>query len=557
MAKTSAQAIQVRPVAPQQDNDMQQLTQTLLYRQNIERQKAEQELQEAKFLRESMRQQQEARNTIFGNSVKSLETYFNAAGSIPSSVSNQILEQGISQLSMNMNDADFMSKAAIVVAKANSQLKGWQNYFKSTEDTVKELTEQYGMDANAIRQFAEKNMYQYGEVQPGVIDVVGLKDASQMGDVAGMLKQEVLAHPDLYQDSRLITDKAIKEMQKISKDTEVPVSKSEVLDKTGRYRTGLASEFKSNTFDTELVKKDPNTGKPYITGRISTVEYKDPRYTRPDGSYYEALSEDKYGKMMEVASPILKQRLHTGAIEAIRYHNAQAFQAAGLNPSAAYTISDKNIDSFWGVKGFINPYDQNAIDSFQRMYAVDLIKNATGRYNEDGTVKESKITSSAAADNPRGGGSGGLGGGGGVPGFVDYFTDMKGQMRDKQGATGRKYAQANTAPSIVMDYVGGLLKKATGNEVDVTQYRYEEDPTNPNRILVVAASNITKPQKVQYDANGKVIMSMSPGKEETIMFGKNKPIITLDKKSMNQLLNSTFGNKAEMQAATYKNPFGQ
>lgn len=552
MARTSAQAIQVRPVAAQQDNDMQQLTQTLLYRQNIERQKAEQQLAEARFLRDSIKQQQDAKNLIFGNSVKSLETYFNAADNVPASVTNDVLQNGIASLSGSINDPDFMSKAAVVVAQANSQLKGWQKYFKSTEDTVKELTEQYGMDASAVRQFAEKNMYQYGEVQPGVVDIVGLKDPSQFGDVASVLKQEVLSHPDLYQDSRVITDKAIKEIQKMSKDTEAQTRLAGALDKTGRFKVSLDSEYKSDKFDTQIAMNDPITGKSYVTAALDTKKFKDPRYARVDGDYYDALSEDKFSSLVKTASPIVKQRLHTGAIEAIRNHNAQAFQAAGYNPSLAYTISDKNIDQFWGVKGFINPYDDSAIDAFQRMYAVDLIKNSTGRYNENNTVRDSKVVTSADATAGRSGGSGGSGGyGGGTGEYVDQYSILLGNIKDKKSLTKAKYAQANTMDRTSAEYVSGVLKEAVGSHINESQYQYEIlDNGQPG---IIASKDIYVKQSVP----GSKLTGGKPQEEIKLLFKKGSVMTVIDMSSINSWRNKTFGNKSELAATRGGNLFEQ
>lgn len=441
-----AQIVNAQPVVLEQDNSMQYLANTL---GNI----AESKRRQQALLQDQLLKQKAANDKIFGDQVKNLQEW-SAASKLPTVERDRILNEGIDTLIKNRNSPNFQALAPVLTTKAFQAYKGWDKYYADAEGTINDLAQQFNADPAKLKQFALANIYDYQQegqdnaniiegLRSGVIEppagktrdqaiadaqaikpktVQKLKDATKVGDVASLIRDEFAAHPELYVDKNKVATGAFAELEKGFKALEKRGDKL-TLDPTGTKTTTIGTEYTVSPFEVETEMTDKETGlkfrKPVLKTEQTTV------ITTPDGKPYEVLQEDAYQSMVGGDNKNTRQLVYTSALEKIREHNEKAFEKAGFKyPKAtSLAVSRANASMFNEIPGYINPFDDASIEVFQRASALDILKGS-GRYDDKGEVLGFKLDRGINKAKPNQGINISFGGPGMQKGYIDAWPQV-------------------------------------------------------------------------------------------------------------------------------------
>lgn len=556
-----AQVVNATPVVLENDNSTQFFANTLA---NVAEEKRKRQF----LMQQQLLKQREANDKIFGDQVKNLQEW-SAASKLPTVERDRILNEAVVTLAQNKNRPDFQAVAPVLATKAFQAYKGWDKYYGEAESTINDLAQRFNADPAKLKQFALANIYDYkqegqdntniiegyrsGVIQPPAgmtVDqaiseaqsirpktVQKLKDAAQMMDAASTIQEEFNAHPELYIDRNKVNTGAFAEIDKTFKALQ-PKGDKLSLDPTGFKVTKIGTEYTLSPFESEVEFTDKETGlkykKPVLKTEQTTV------ITKPDGKPYSVLSEDAYEAFVGGDNKNIRQAVYTTALDKIREHNEQAFEKAGFTyPKAtALAVSRNNASQFNTIPGYVNPFDDAALEVFQRAAAVDLL-NASGRYDDKGEVVGFKLDRGIDKNRPNvtnvynniGEGKG----------FIDAFSSVD-EMATKKFNEGKKYTQVNLSPysDVIIDYAQDALGVKNLNSADL-QIVKDKD----GNVGIYAARDI-KGKPTLENPLGQPIRKAGLDGAALIAY--------IDRDKFNILANNSLGQKAKGSAAASDEP---
>jgi hypothetical protein len=371
--------VTVNPVIPSGDGGYELLARSIMAGQEIKR-KREEEIQK------TILAQRDANQKLFGSTQENLRTFYKDAANVPAEVRNSIFNQGVQELKAAANTPEFQAKAQEIANKAFQLNNTYSSFYKGVADASKVLADEMGMDQASILSFANKSIFEEQKDMQGNVTGRSLRDISNIADPVAFIRDEVMAHPEVYTNRTAMDTGAFKEMDDMrKKDADI---KSDLkIDPTGKKTLSLGYNYKLSPFESEEERTDNVTGLKYkvpvLKEVISTISIPGTKDS------YKELDPVKYEQFVGQAGPMTKKKLYIGAIDYIRDHNAKVLEAAGV-PNAkdvALTISKNNVNMFDKMPGFINPFNSANIESFERIYAKDFLRLAK-QYDEKGEAKE-------------------------------------------------------------------------------------------------------------------------------------------------------------------------
>lgn len=385
-----ATTITINPVIPSGDGGYEFLAKSIMAGQELKRRQEE-------AIQKSILEQRSANQKLFGNTQESLRTFYKDAANVPAEVKNTIFNQGIEKLKAAANAPDFQTQAQEIANQAFQLNNTYASFYKGVADASKALSDEMGMDQATMLSFANKALFQEEKDAQGNIVRRSLRDISNITDPASFLRDEVMAHPELYINRTAMDTGAFKEMSELRKN-DADISNDFKFDPTGKKTLSLGYKYKLSPFEVEEEKTDAATGLKYKVPVLKEVES---TVTIPGTTNaYRELDPVKYDQFVGQAGPMTKRKLYIGAIDKIRDHNAKALEAAGVKGAndVALTISKNNVSMFEKVPGFVNPFNPANVESFERIYAKDFLR-LTKQYDENGQAKE--FTLNRGIDTPR------------------------------------------------------------------------------------------------------------------------------------------------------------
>lgn len=378
-----ATTITINPVIPSGDGGYELLTQSIMAGQEVKRKREE-------AIQKAILEQRTANQKLFGDTQESLRTFYKDANNVPAEVRNTIFNQGIEQLKAAANTPDFQARAQEIANQAFQLNNTYGSFYKGIADASKELSEKEGMDQATMLSFANKALFEEQKDAQGNIVKRSLRDISNITDPVAFLRNEVMAHPELYINRAAMDTGAFKEMDELRKK-DADISNELKLDPTGKKTVSLGYKYKLSPFETEEEKTDTVTGLKYKVPVLKEVKS---TVTIPGTTNtYRELDPVKYDQFIGQAGPMTKKKLFIGAIDKIREHNAKAFEAAGYSAAnakeMALTVSKNNVNEWEkkGIPGFVNPFNTAEVQSFERIYAKDFLR-LSKQYDESGQARE-------------------------------------------------------------------------------------------------------------------------------------------------------------------------
>lgn len=374
-----ATTITINPVIPSGDGGYELLARSIMAGQEVKRKREE-------AIQKSILEQRTANQKLFGDTQESLRTFYKDANNVPAEVRNTIFNQGVEQLKAAANTPDFQARAQEIANKAFQLNNTYASFYKGIADASKELSEKEGMDQATMLSFANKSLFEEQKDAQGNIIKRSLRDISNISDPVAFLRDEVMAHPELYVNRAAMDSGAFKEMDELRKK-DADVSNDLKFDPTGKKTISLGYKYKLSPFETEEEKTDDVTGLKY---KVPVLKEAESTITIPGTTdNYRELDPIKYDQFIGQAGAMTKKKLFIGAIDKMREHNAKALEAAGVKDAkdVALTISKNNVSMFEKVPGFVNPFNPANVESFERIYAKDFLR-LSKQYDDNGQAKE-------------------------------------------------------------------------------------------------------------------------------------------------------------------------
>lgn len=385
-----ATTITINPVIPSGDGGYEFLAKSIMAGQELKRRQEE-------AIQKAILEQRTANQKLFGDTQENLRTFYKDAASVPAEVKNTIFNQGIERLKAAANAPDFQAKAQEIANQAFQLNNTYASFYKGVADASKALSDEMGMDQGTMLSFANKALFQEQKDAQGNVVGKTLRDISNITDPAAFLRDEVMAHPELYINRTAMDTGAFKEMSELRKN-DADISNEFKFDPTGKKTLSLGYKYKLSPFEVEEERTDAATGLKYKVPVLKEVQS---TVTIPGTTnVYKELDPVKYDQFIGQAGPMTKRKLYIGAIDKIREHNAKALETAGVKGAndVALTISKNNVSMFEKVPGFVNPFNPANVESFERIYAKDFLR-LTKQYDENGQAKE--FTLNRGVDTPK------------------------------------------------------------------------------------------------------------------------------------------------------------